>query len=432
MERHAPLWLLTLAALALAATPARADDEVESWFLDDGTEVLLVEDHRSPVVSLQITFPAGTHGDWAWEHFANTAMAIQTHDPDGAFDAAADDLATDLGGWVGGLWSGINVRCRKDDLPAALGLLREIMANRNFDRAELRRWRKNRKVYWDSREKDARYCQNRAVAQLLWQPDDPRRRGYEQLRLNPTDPGALADVRDTLIRLPGRRIGVAGDLTRAEVDELVAGLLPAPLEEVPEGLAPSYGPTAEIGPGNDEQIPVARLTQVYFGYARDSIRYDDEDYPAFWVANHVLGGHFYSRLSVALRHEGGETYGAWSGGLGLDATASFQLGTFTNADNVDVADGKLRDVLRTFWEDGITDEERVAALANLRGRQPFWRQSPDQILGTALFERQLGFLEGIHELHLEQAEALTLDEINAFVREFFDPADFAMIHVVPE
>jgi zinc protease len=432
MGRLTLCWLGLLSLVALGPGRARANEAVQSWFLDDGTEVLLVEDHRSPMVTVRILFPAGSRGDWGWHNHGSTAMSIQSRDPDGELRARADDLAADVISSMGGRWAEMHVRCRKEDLPATLALVRDTMANREFDRAELRRWRKSRKVHWSSRDKDARYCQQRAVARLLYPPDDPRRRGYEDMNLAPTDAARLAEVRDVLVRLPGRRIGFAGDLTRAEVEALVVGLLPEPLEEIPAGLEPRFGPMAAIGPDDDAEVAVPRLTQVYFGYVRDALLYEDPDYPAQWIANHVLGGHFYSRLSVALRHEGGETYGTWSGGVGFASGTSYGLGTFTNVANVDVADAKLREVLRTLWERGITDEERLAALAYLRGSFPFSRQSPDQILGSALFLRHLDLPLDINEQHLAQAEALTLDEINAFIRDFFDPAHFAMIHVVPE
>ncbi len=425
-------WILAAFLAVFLVRVAGADEPVQSWSLEDGTEVLLVEDHRAPMVSVRLYFPAGTHGDWAWENHAGTAMRIQTMDPDGLLHARADELAADVGSGMSGLWAEMNARCRKEDLPAVLGLLQDTMANRDFDRTELRRWRRSSKAYRSSREKNISYCGRRATYRLLFDGDDPRLRELVSQRLPSTDAAMLAQVRDTVIRLPGRRIGFAGDLTRAEVEALVAELLPPPLDQPPEGLAPAYKEVNSVGPAHDSEVTIPRLTQVYFAFVRDSIRMQDDDFPAFLVANHVLGGHFYSRLSVALRHEGGETYGAGSGGYGIRTKSYYGLTTYTHTANVDVADTKLRDVLHTMRQDGITEEERVAALANLRGRLPFSQQSPDQILAAALFERHYGLSAGIEAQNVIRAEALTLEELNTFIREFFDPSLFTMIHIAPE
>jgi zinc protease len=435
--RHRPIAALVLGTGLVLCPPAVAvaDDagyELQAWTLDDGTEVLLVEDHRVPLVDLRIVFPVGSYGDWAWEHYASTAMAIQLYDADGEFRARADDLAADVSTYAGGYWSQMGCSCRKSDLPQVLSLLRDVMDNSSFDEAELRRWRKNRKVHWDSRDKDANQVRNRAVRQLFFQADDPRRRGDETLRLTPTSSRPLAQARDVVIRVPGRRIGISGDLTRDEADALVADLLPPPLEELPTGLEPSWGPVTEIGPDHDEQLPVARMTQVYFAYVRESLTIDDPHYAAFRVASHVLGGHFYSRLSVALRHEGGETYGAGAGGIGLAAPNPYWITTFTHTENAPVAEQKIRDVLRIFHADGITEQERLDALAWMRGHEPFDRQSPQQLLGRVIFERQLGLPRGFDQRVVQWAEALTLAEINEFIAGFFDPSYFAMIQVVPE
>ena len=57
-------WLLTVLVLLLAApASARAADDVRATTLDNGLRVLLVEDHRSPIVSFQVWYRVGSRNE---------------------------------------------------------------------------------------------------------------------------------------------------------------------------------------------------------------------------------------------------------------------------------------------------------------------------------------------------------------------------------
>ena len=66
---------------------------------------------------------------------------------------------------------------------------------------------------------------------------------------------------------------------------------------------------AERPVGTDTALTLPKLTQVFFRYARLSLPCTDPDFARLLVADTVLdGGSMQSRLAVALREEGGDTY----------------------------------------------------------------------------------------------------------------------------
>jgi predicted Zn-dependent peptidase len=222
-------------------------------------------------------------------------------------------------------------------------------------------------------------------------------------------------------------------LTPDEAKRAAEGLLPAPDAAVPKDLAPHVGSISPLTSRAKEQdIAMRKLTQVYLTLGRDSLPWADPRRPAFLVADHVLGGHFYSRLYVALRHDAGDTYGAGTSDRGDVVAGTYTATTFTRAENAKAIEAKLRAVLTLFRERGITEEERTAAVSYLRGHRAFARQSAGQILGRFMMERRLGLASGFLDEQIEQASRLSLDEINAFIREFYDPEQFSMLRAVPE
>lgn len=417
-------WSIATSAEPLGTGPVR------SFMLDEATEIALVEDHRAPLVGIRIVFPAGSWSPWVRRTGAEEAFEIQLHDSEGSLRARADRLAAGIGLTVGVRTSAVTGSCLTADLPELIRLVKDVLSNRDFDRHELRRWNREKKISWDASQKEPNFRLAQASFRSVFEQDDPRRVPWEKPPALETDPAKLAEARDTLIRLPGRIVAFFGDLTREEAERWARDLLPAAAESPPEDLAIDFRPLipADRRP-RELSVDVPRLTQVYFDYGRDSLLYTSEDYPAFLVADHVLGGHFYSRLYVALRHEGGETYGAGTDDYEDVVQGQYSLNTFTRAPNAAATEAKLREVLRVFHEQGITEKERADAVAYLKGSRPFARQSPGQVLGRWLRERVLGLPPGFIDDLVDRAAQVSLDDINRLIARHHDPAAFTMIRV---
>lgn len=442
MPRRPPLAALALAllpaspTLAAAQTIAQAAPQAETalrWSVDAGTTGMLVEDQRVPLVTVYARFPAGSWSPWVDDNDADVAFGIQSRDPAGALRRRADRLAAPIALSVEPRWSTLSVTCLKEDLPAVLQLVRDVLANRDFDRDELARRRQGAELEWKASLKQPRFTALQAGARMLFTPEDPRRRDYEAPRPFSTDPAKLAAARDTLVRLPGRIIGFAGAVTPAEASAMAATLLPPPLAAAPAGTRPILPPTTDPASRPREvDLPMPRLTQVYFGYGREGIAYGDPDDPAAMIADHALGGHFNSRLMTALRQEDGDTYGA--GVLHQTGTVPglYALTTFTRTANAPSVEAKIREVLARLHRDGITEEERALAAGSIVGRRAALRATPQQRLTTAMNEQSLGLPPGFFDARAARAAAMPLDGVNDFVRRFYDPARFTMIRARPE
>jgi len=424
-------------AVALAVAPGAWCAEpqqlapVTTWAVDEHTTGLLVEDHRVPLISVRLEFPAGTWSRWARDAALEPALRSALYDPAGRLRRRVDDLAAGVTLSVDERYSAVSARCLKEDLPAVVELLKEILANESLDRTELRLWRRSARLTYRALETDVQFRSSRLVARTLTAEDDPRRLRYERPRKRKTDPATLNALRARLLRLPGRTVGLAGDLTPAEARELAAGLLPpADTSRLPD-LGLDLQPLVPRAQRRDTTDRIAKLTQVYFGLARESVSMADPDWPAFVMANHVLGGHFYSRLYVALRHEGGETYGAVALAEGDTEPGALVLASFTRVANAGHAEEKLRRTLATFRSEGITQAERAETAARYRGRVPFTRQTPEGVLDRLLYERRLGLPTGSLDALPERMAALTLAEINEFIAGYYDPASFVMVRVAP-
>lgn len=422
--------VLLIGSLALAPEPPPVP---RTWAVDAGTTGVLVEDHRAPLVAIRVEFPAGTWSPWTRSHHAEEAFTFQDGDPERALKRRADALGIDLRLSMGERAATLSTTCLARDLDGVVGLIRDVLANSRYDEHDLKRSSRERALRWKSTETDVGFRLGQEAARTLYaDPADPRRRAWEKPEALETRSSRLAPARDLLIRLPGRTVGFAGDLTPDEARRWAAGLLPDAAATAPQDLPFRLGPlTPPASRESSRAVPMRKLTQVYFSYLRDSLPWSDPSRPAFVVANHVLGGHFFSRLYVALRHEGGETYGASTRETGDVVPESYAATTFTRAENAPRTEEKLRATLMTFHEKGITEEERRDAVGALQGERAFARQAPGQILARFLLERRLGLPPGTLDAIPVRAAALSLDEVNAFIRAFYAPEGFVMRTAVP-
>ncbi|MCB9765501.1 MAG: insulinase family protein [Alphaproteobacteria bacterium] len=397
--------------------------------LDADTRLVLVEDHRAPLVELRLSLPVGRYSPWFRDNHGEEAWAIQLYDPDGALRARADALALDVSLDVGDRSSRLAISCLEQDLDDAVALARDILANDAFDAKELKRMDQGRRISWQAQEKDPLFRMRQAAALSLFAKGDPRRVEYEAPPKVSKDLEVLAATRDTIAGLPGRVVGFGGDIDEARARELAAALLPE-LGAEPEDLAPVFLDLPERP--HEIKEPMDNLTQVYFAYFRDGPALDDPDLAAWMVADHVLGGHFFSRLYVALRHEGGETYGAGTYGEAAPVPEGYGLWTFTRVENRDNTELKLRDAHVGFYANGITQQELDDAIGALQGSRLLELQSPAQRLDGALDELAQGLDLGFEERLLEQVGALDVKSVNRFIAEWYGEGWFTMLEVEPK
>ena len=126
------------------------------------------------------------------------------------------------------------------------------------------------------------------------------------------------------------------------------------------------------------------------------------------------------------------TYGAYTRGGGGATASVYSLSTFTRVENKATTEAKLRGVLTTFHEGGVTEQERIEAIGYLQGSELFEQQSPYKLLSTTLDELTLGLPPGFFAEANTRAAALSTEEINAFIKAHYDPAAFTMVTVEPE
>lgn len=215
------------------------------------------------------------------------------------------------------------------------------------------------------------------------------------------------------VGLSNLTVVIGGDMSREEAQAYIQKAL-SPLKQ--NSVVPMGHFTATSVPELSREQAETEQAYVYFGAPLD-VAYDGEETHLAKIAAFVLGSSgFGSRLMEEIRVQRGLAYSAY-GHFALKRSASYFSGHVqtkleSEAEAIDV----IGDVVRRFVQEGITDKELEGAQAFLLGSEPLRTETLSQRLSRAFNEyyahKPLG--ESIREL--ERIEAVTLDEINGFIR----------------
>lgn len=331
--------------------------EPVTFTLANGLSVVLVENHRLPLVSVRVlAHEAGSRSDGA-----KAGLAALTADllDEGAGSRGALELSEELERLGADLAIGtapdytqLSMDTLAGSLDPALGLLADVLLRPRFAKADVERVRAER------------------VADLELRPDQPR--ALASLAFDAVVYGAHPYGRagqgyvDTVGKLAGKdvtafwkghygpgatTIVVAGDVTRADLEARLRTHLGGWKTKVTAMKAPPapVAPTPLVAlvhrPGAPQSVVrIGRLTRAAAGLT-------PVDTAAEELVNTAAGGTFASRLNSKLREELGYTYGASSSYRRARWAGTWAVGTSLRTD---VTVAGIREALTILAELGKT------------------------------------------------------------------------------
>jgi len=155
---------------------------------------------------------------------------------------------------------------------------------------------------------------------------------------------------------------------------------------------------------------------------------NDPDYLAGYVANYIVGGgDFSSRLTNEVREKRGLTYGI-SMSFGDYRGGGYIIGQVaTKRESIGESLAVIRDVLRTFAQDGPTADELSDAKTYLTGSYPLAFSSNSGIAAQLnSFQREGLPIEYVARRN-GLINGLTLDDVRRAARRLFNPTRLVVV-----
>lgn len=436
MLRSTVLALSLILSLALGLTaglsrPVMADEQVTHFTLENGMDVVVIEDHRAPVVVHMVWYRAGSADEPAGAsgiaHFLEHLMFKRTETMetgefsrtvarnggrDNAFTsydytAYFQRVASDRLGLMMQMEADRMVNLRLDD--AEIATEREVIIEERNQRVE------NNPAALFREQKDAvQYLNHRYGVPIIgWR--------HEMVALDREDALAFYDR----FYAPNNAIlVVAGDVTPDEVRTLAEehyGPIPANPDLAPRVRPIEPPQTAERRViYRDARVAQPYVSRSYLAPERDSGA--QETAAALTVLAEVLGGGTTSVMAEALQFDSqiATFTGAFYGGMSLDSTTFDVVLVPSEGVTLEDAEAAMDRVLADFLTTGVDAEQLDRIKMQLRAAQIYARDDVDNIANR--YGRAL--TQGLTVQDVQDwpaiLQAVTADDVMAAARMVLD------------
>ena len=328
--------------------------------------------------------------------------------------------------------SQMRVKTTRENLPAVLDLVSEILREPAFAKSELESLRKEILARLEEQLQDPRANGQVALMQKLFPfaKDDVRyvpsvKESIERLRK--VQAPELARMHKALWGMSAAQLAIVGDFDPAAVKaqlekDLGAWKSPKPYRRI----TLPYRANAAA----DETIntPDKEMAFVIMGSTLP-VRDDDAAYPALTMLNYMLGGSPTSRLFDRLRQKEGLSYGAGSRIFAhpIDVSGHFLAWAICAPQNMDKSLAAMQEEIRRLVKDGVSEKELDEAKKSYAKN---WdsRMADDDFVSTELAQglflgRSFAFWRELND----KIQKLTPADINATAHRFIKPDGLSMV-----
>jgi zinc protease len=405
--------------------------------LQNGIDLLVLEDHRLPRVTLGVTVRRGEAGVPVEQAGLAGYTAELMQRGAGARDALAlaraiEDLGARLS--VSTDWDSMTVEVSglATDLDRLLGLLEDVTLRPRFDPGEAAKARAERLAGLEAQKDDPRTLASWHLAGLL----------YPGHRFGLPLAGSADTVRGldaAAARAFYQRVFVArdaivyasGDLSAADFEGRVRqGFGSWAAGEVPDPGPPAPSPAPPARRVVIVDRPDLVQAQIAFGHEGIS-RTDPQRYAVLLMNSVVGGGGFSSRLMERVRAEAGLTYSVGSGFVLRRTPGPFVVQTFTRIPETRRVIDLVLQVLDRARTDPPTAKELRDAQSEAVGSFALGLETSDAIADALVGLDVYGLPEDSLDTYRSRVRAVTTAETAAAARDHLHPERMGIVVVGP-
>jgi predicted Zn-dependent peptidase len=403
--------------------------------LPNGLTVMYVRQAELPVVSaVLVTRGAGSSDEPAETPGLASFTANMLDEGAGGRDAlqladALDLLGADLSTGSGSDAAQANLYVLRQNFPAALRIMADVVVRPDFPEREVNRLRDERLTALARAKDEATTIANNAFASLVYgaqhpygrYPNTEATRGLDRARVSAFHASRYRPESSTLI--------LVGDVDPAAMQPMVA-----------EAFGTWRGQGTAGSLGEPPAPPSIARTVVYLidkpGAAQSEIRIghpgvprSSPDYFPLVVMNTMLGGTFTSRLNTNLRETHGWSYGARSSFQMLRGAGPFtaQAGVQTNATDSALVEF-FREINRIRTE-AVTPAELDKIKNFVALRLPDQLETTQDIAGQLATLETYGLNASFYDDYVQRVMAVTAEDLSRVANTYVRP-DRAVVVVV--
>lgn len=433
------------------APPAGPAPEVhlgdhKSFLLDNGMRVIIVENHKIPIVTAQVRFdiPPIMQGDIAG--YQDLVGELLTSGTARHTKEQIDELVDGLGAQLVGSSDGVYASSLKRNFPQVMDLLFDVVSSANFPSDEFEKAKTRTLSQIGARADDPDQIASVVGHALTFGKNYPYGEVTTEATMGKADRDDVYQYYRYFFQPKQGYLVLVGDITAKEGEDMAKKYfgswkgadVPVTKDEQGHDVVKDLGPIIPAG----EQPRLPKDVRVAFvdrpGSAQSVIKVVFPEYlkpndpmaTQAQVLNTILGGGvFNARLMQNLREDKGYTYGAYSS---LDADrwcGSFSAGCSVRNDVTDSAAVQIMDEITKMRTSPVTADELALAKSNMAGGFARALEDPRTVARFALNTYLNDLPEDHYENYLKRLDKVSVGDVEKAAERFMHP-DSAIILVV--
>ncbi len=405
--------------------------------LDNGMQVLIVEDHELPLVQAVAYIRTGDRLEPAAKvglaSLVGTVLRSggTTSLPSDGLNERLENMAAAIETSIGTTNGSAFMSCLAEDFSTVLPIFADVLRNPAFEEDQLAVARTQAEAGIARQNDDPGQILGREFPELLYGEDSPYTRPatYDSIRSVTRDD--LVAWHQAYFHPNNVLLALAGDF---QADEALEAIRSA-FGDWPRNNAEPADPPAvtfafEPGVYYIEKNDVTQ-SNIRIGHA--GVKRDHPDYYAIEVMNQVLGGGFAARLFSNVRSKKGLAYNVFGGvNSNWDYPGMFLMSLSTKTETTGAAIEALLEEARNMTAIPPTEDEVLRAKQGILNSFVFRADDTREILNQQLTYAYYGFPSDWMARYQKGIEAVTVEQVRKAAADHIDPDGFAILVVGPK
>lgn len=410
-----------------APAPTINIGQYESFELDNGLKVFVVENHKIPRISYSLVLdydpvPEGELAGLA-DVTGQLLRAGTTHMSKDQLDEEVDFIGARLSTSS----SGIYASSLKKHNEKLLTLMADVVMNPAFEQEELTKIQTQAISGLKSQQDDAGAISNRISGQLIYGKNHPYGEFVTEKSIGNLTPEHCREFYQMFFRPNVGYLAIVGDITLAEARSLVQ----KHFGSWEKGEVMNFVPETPVAPKRPVVAivdrPGAVQSALRVGYPVNLKPGSPDVIPAR-VMNTLLGGGSF-RLFNNLREDKAYTYGAYSQLSADKLTGKFMVTTEVRNSVSDSAINEIFYEMSRLGKEPVGTEELELVKNYLNGNFALSLENPQTVAGFAISTARYGLPDDYYANYMKNLSAVTADDVMAVANTYIKPENVYILAV---
>ncbi|MCF7859596.1 MAG: insulinase family protein [Candidatus Cloacimonetes bacterium] len=394
--------------------------EYESFQLDNGLKVFVVENNKLPRVAFNLVLDLDPIVEGENAGYVTTAGQLLRTGTTGRTKDEIDEAVDFIGASLNTSPDGVYGASLTKHIDKLLDLMSDIVKNANFTQAELDKIKKQTISGLASQKDDPNAIAGRVKNALLYGLDHPYGEQMTEETVESITLDMCKDYYNNYFSPSVAYLAIVGDINVDDAEDLVKKYFSdwtvkeVPAKEYKTPRAPLIRKVAVV------DRPNAVQSVIHIAYPVKLMK-GSEDVIKANVMNTILGGSFSSRLNQNLRETHAYTYGARSSINSDELIGSFDASCEARNSVTDSVVTQFLEEMQKLRNEKVSQEELDMVINYMSGGFARSLESPQTIANFAINTELYNLPKDYYKNYLKNLSAVTVEDVEAMAKKYLQP-----------